>query len=67
MYQLVLPEKASKDIEALLRQTCPVHIQTTLDGAECPLCVLESRRSTPVTSPWVKKAEEGSLPAKVYR
>ena len=64
MYQLVLPEEANTDIEALLAQTCPVHIQTTLDGAECPLCVLEQK---PVVSPWVKKAEEGSLPYKVYR
>lgn len=40
-YQLLLPEPASDYIETLLAQeTCPVHVNTTLDGGPCQMCAV---------------------------
>lgn len=59
---LALPEQAPERIEDLLRQKCPAHPGTTLDGQPCPLCQLERER----ISPWVRQAEERRLPPKVF-
>jgi hypothetical protein len=66
-YQLALPEKATERIERLLTEVCPVHIGTTLDGGQCPICTLEDRGETVFTSPWVTRAASRTLPAKQYR
>lgn len=42
-YQMsfAISEPASARIENLLAQVCPVHTGTTLDGWDCPMCLLE--------------------------